>query len=921
MIKNSVPGNIRTRNQFINSLANCMSRFLHSASRGMSAVPAGQMFTVHSSPHSVTTADEPNKRGGVPPVRRKTVSRFDQPFVATSVGILFGTALLLGSAQSVGAGTVILTFSDDDFTSTITASGSLDISDYTVLGQPNRSASSFGRMGSVVWSWSRSDKALISRQMRVPTVTVSELVEFGGGGIITFGSEEAYDSNLDWILNVSQRILAVDAGDITGTTVDFSGKKITFNDSLLNKLTDDEFHIELAFGGQKIILTTFSLLPEKPVGVTATGGDGQATLSWNDPEDSLITSYQYQVKSVHEDYGEWQNIERSDATTTSFTLDGLTNGESYTFRIRAINFLGRSGASDEVEVVPIVPGMPAAALLTATTGIQRAILSWEHAGDPSILRWQYQQRQDESAFGEEWTDIRGSTAETRGHVVRGLTGDSAYSFRVRAVNADHNGVASNVATVNVSPSSVELDKEAASLVLSEIGRATIAGAADIIDERLQAPRGSNSLTLGGKQVVETASLNDSVIEHQAGGWWSGNQAAESYNRPVEDAEVLNGSAFTLSLNEGGAGQDGSGLTVWGRGDLRHFAGGSDGNSWDGTTRSAWLGLDGWANERLLAGLAVSRGQSKVDLITDEIGGRVNTSLTAAWPYMQMSMPGGSGSVRVVLGLGSGEAEHQSGDGDVSRAKLAMTAALAGARFAVRHQGPVTYSLPVEAEVVQLKTEGDNSTAIGGLSVKSWRVRGGLEAAHAGIALSDSNWVLSPRISVSVRHDGGDGVNGRGVEIGGGFGLQAPDSRVSLNASGHWLATHSAEGQREWGASIGVLLAPDAQGHGFSASLRQEWGLQQDGALSDGALFQDSVESQSAPGALAARAGYGFGFLEGLMTVSADAQLTTGEDEVPLYGAGFEFGLPSGLTATVRGEHVASVDNPDTRIGAGLKLKF
>ena len=194
-------------------------------------------------------------------------------------------------------------------------------------------------------------------------------------------------------------------------------------------------------------------------------------------------------------------------------------------------------------------------------------------------------------------------------------------------------------------------------------------------------------------------------------------------------------------------------------------------------------------------------------------------------------------------------------------------------------------------------------------------------AHSGVPFSDSGWVLLPRGSVSLRWDGGDGVTGTGVELGGGLGLHAPHSRWSVDASGHWLATHSQDHQREWGASIGVQLAPESEGRGLSLSLRQELGLQQKGVLSDDTLFQrDSSELAPAPGSLVARTGYGFGMMEGLMTVSADARLATGDEEVPHYGAGLEFALPRGLTATLRGEHVDAVE-PDTRIGAGVQLQF
>ena len=224
-------------------------------------------------------------------------------------------------------------------------------------------------------------------------------------------------------------------------------------------------------------------------------------------------------------------------------------------------------------------------------------------------------------------------------------------------------------------------------------------------------------------------------------------------------------------------------------------------------------------------------------------------------------------------------------------------------------------------MARMETQGPETSAIGNLDATSWRATGGIEAVHAGVALPDSGWMLSPRGSLSLRWDGGDGVTGAGVEVGGGLRLHAPHSRLSVDASGNWLATHTEDGQREWGLSISARLAPEARGRGLSMSLRQEWGTQQEDVLSDDTIFQQgNGNSQLTPGTLAAQAGYGFGMMSGLLTLSADARLTTGEEEVPLYGAGVGFELPGGLAATFRGEHVESVD-PDTRIGVGVHWDF
>ena len=592
----------------------------------------------------------------------------------------------------------------------------------------------------------------------------------------------------------------------------------------------------------------------------------------------------------------------------------------YTFRIRSVSALG-NGAAGEITATPVAPGTPLAAELTATADTQRVTLTWTHSGDSSITKWQFQQREGNADFSGNWKDILDSSATTRRHTVRGLTGEIEYGFRVRAVNEVGAGAPSNEERVVPPQLSAEREQKVIEGALAATGQAILAGVTDAVDERLQLTPETSTLVLGGQPVSTAGSSRDWAVDQESEGWWQGNTAPKFFNRPIDDAGMLDGSAFALSLSGEGAGGSNSGWTIWGRGDLRQFEGKIGADGWDGTVKSALLGFDTQANERLLAGIAVSRNRGKINLVTDEVGSRVETSLTAAWPYVQMTMPSGPGAVRVVLGLGSGQAEHHSENGDITRAGLSMTAASVGTRLAVLQQGQVTLSVPVKTDVVQLKTNGDGTTAIGGLSIKSWRASSGVEVAHSGVALSDSGWVLTPRGSVSFRWDGGDGVTGKGIEVGGGFGLHAPGSRVSLNASGRWLATHSADDLREWGASIGVQIAPDSQGRGWSASLRQEWGLQHEDALSGDTLFQsDVVRTAPTAGSLAAQAGYGFGMMDGLLTVSADAKLATGNEEVPQYGVGMEFALPGGLSASLSGEHSDAIAS-DTRFGAGVQLRF
>ncbi len=191
-------------------------------------------------------------------------------------------------------------------------------------------------------------------------------------------------------------------------------------------------------------VATTTALPAKPAGVAATGGVRQVALSWTDPSNASITSWEYQQKTGSGAYGTWTAIGSSSATTTRHTVTGLANGTSYGFKVRAVNPAGNGAASDEaVATTTALPAKPTGA--TATAGAQRVILAWADPGDASITRWEYQQKQGSGSYGS-WTAIGGSSATTTTYTVRSLLAETTYAFKVRAVNAAGNSPASDEVT-------------------------------------------------------------------------------------------------------------------------------------------------------------------------------------------------------------------------------------------------------------------------------------------------------------------------------------------------------------------------------------------------------------------------------------------------------------------------------------------
>ena len=194
-------------------------------------------------------------------------------------------------------------------------------------------------------------------------------------------------------------------------------------------------------------------VPGAPTGVTATAGNGSATVSWLAPTNtggSAITSYT--VTPYIGSTAQTPVKVTGSPPATSTTVTGLTNGTSYTFTVSATNSSGTSPASAPSNAVTpsALPGAPTG--VTATAGNASATVSWTApttTGGSAITSYTV-------------TPFIGSTAQTPVTVsgsppattttVTGLTNGTSYTFTVSATNANGTGPASAPSNA-VTPSS------------------------------------------------------------------------------------------------------------------------------------------------------------------------------------------------------------------------------------------------------------------------------------------------------------------------------------------------------------------------------------------------------------------------------------------------------------------------------------
>ena len=188
----------------------------------------------------------------------------------------------------------------------------------------------------------------------------------------------------------------------------------------------------------------------KPAGLTATPGprSGQVTLSWTDPGDDRITSWQYDNwRGTPGAWGGWRNFSPGAGPgATSARISGLTIGTRYGFRIRARAGALRGTASDAATAIPPPPAKPAGLTAAAGPDSGQVTLRWTDPDDGGITGYQFRWRPS----GGNWQNWTGGIPSGTVFTLAGFTNGTAYDLQIRAAAGGSVSAASDI--VSATPS-------------------------------------------------------------------------------------------------------------------------------------------------------------------------------------------------------------------------------------------------------------------------------------------------------------------------------------------------------------------------------------------------------------------------------------------------------------------------------------
>ena len=325
-------------------------------------------------------------------------------------------------------------------------------------------------------------------------------------------------------------------------------------------------------------------------------------------------------------------------------------------------------------------------------------------------------------------------------------------------------------------------------------------------------------------------------------------------------QAFDNSLFLMQSQEQEGADGGGRFAAWWCADHQNLGGGGPRSvNWDGDVSSWHVGADARVAPGLLAGVSVSRSRGAFDYrgagrSGDAAEGAYELGLASIHPYLAWSvLPdldvwGTAGHAWGRLQIVDGQA------GAFLTSPATLDSGMLGVSGRLLTRGATTWRLRGEWALAQMDVARAGA-AFEAATVNMRRLRLGTEVSHERVYASGVS--LTPWGELGLRHDGGDGETGAGLELGGGLRYLDREAGLTVEGHGRWLTVHRGT-LREWGFGALVRYAPGAGGRGPSLSLMPSWGETASGVQRLWDRGATDPLLRDAPGArLEAQFGYGF----------------------------------------------------------------
>lgn len=212
-------------------------------------------------------------------------------------------------------------------------------------------------------------------------------------------------------------------------------------------------------------------VPDAPTNLRVTSlGNAQVAIAWSAPANNggeSVDSFTVSYRDVTGN-GSWVD---AGTTLSSRTINGLTNGRTYEFRVLATNARGASAWSDTITAIPrTLPGAPQSVTISSV-GNETLTVTWAAPSSDggNALTGYLLEYATNSSFSSAVSVPVSASATSR--TLSGLTNGTTYWVRVTAVNAAGSSLPSGFAsgyprTVPTAPQAVLAVAESHSVVAS-----------------------------------------------------------------------------------------------------------------------------------------------------------------------------------------------------------------------------------------------------------------------------------------------------------------------------------------------------------------------------------------------------------------------------------------------------------------------